>query len=114
MDLGSWLKASPMSFCTMDNAIWPPCDAIMSQCTIWTRICVLAHTPTTFSKFKLPASNEAATSASSRNKFDPHRSYTYETCGTYETDQKALDQTDAENCADLFRVHVLRRRDLIQ
>jgi len=38
---------------------------------------------------------------------------TYETCGTYETDQEALDQTDAENCADLFRVHVLRGRDLI-
>lgn len=59
-------------------------------------------------------SNEAATSASSKNKFDPRRAYAYETCGTYETDQKALDQTDAENRANLFRVHVLRGRDLIE
>jgi hypothetical protein len=39
---------------------------------------------------------------------------TYETCGTYETDQKALDQADAEDRADLFRVHLLRGRGLIE
>jgi hypothetical protein len=32
---------------------------------------------------------------------------------THETKQKALDQTDAENRSDLFRVHVLRGRGLI-
>ena len=30
--------------------------------------------------------------------------------GTYETNQEAVDQTDAEKRADLFRVHLLRRR----
>jgi uncharacterized membrane protein YcaP (DUF421 family) len=49
-----------------------------------------------------------------KKKFDPHRSSTYETDRTHETNQKALDQTDAENRADLFRVHVLRRRGLIE
>jgi len=34
--------------------------------------------------------------------------------GAHETNQKALDQADAENRADLFRVHLLRRRDLIE
>ncbi len=38
----------------------------------------------------------------------------YETHGTYETNKKAVDQTDAENRSDLFRVHVLRRRGLIE
>jgi len=42
----------------------------------------------------------------------PH--LTYETHGAHETNQKALDQADAENCADLFRVHVLRGRGLIE
>jgi hypothetical protein len=37
----------------------------------------------------------------------------YDTQGTYETNQKALGKTDAENRSDLFRVHLLRRRDLI-
>jgi hypothetical protein len=32
----------------------------------------------------------------------------------YETNQKAVDQTDVKNIADLFRVHLLRRRDLIE
>jgi len=34
--------------------------------------------------------------------------------GTYETNQKAVDQTDGEDRADLFRVHLLRRRGLIE
>ena len=33
--------------------------------------------------------------------------------GTYEESQEALDQTYAENRADLLRMHVLRRRGLI-
>jgi hypothetical protein len=32
----------------------------------------------------------------------------------YETNQKAVDQTGAENIADLFRVHLLRGCDLIE
>lgn len=32
----------------------------------------------------------------------------------YETDKKAVDQTDAKNPADLFRVHLLLRRGLIE
>lgn len=32
--------------------------------------------------------------------------------GTHETDQKEVDQADAQDRADLFRVHVLRRRGL--
>jgi hypothetical protein len=34
--------------------------------------------------------------------------------GIYEESQKALDQTDAQNRADLFRVHLLRGRGLIE
>jgi hypothetical protein len=34
--------------------------------------------------------------------------------GTYEAKQKALDQTDVQSDADLFRVHLLRRRGLIE
>ena len=34
--------------------------------------------------------------------------------GIHETDQKKVDQTDAEDRADLFRVHLLRRRSLIE
>jgi hypothetical protein len=34
--------------------------------------------------------------------------------GIYEAKEKALDQTDAQGRADLFRVHVLRRRGLIE
>jgi hypothetical protein len=33
--------------------------------------------------------------------------------GTYETNKEAVDQTDAEKRADLFRVHLLRRRGLM-
>jgi hypothetical protein len=44
----------------------------------------------------------------------PIAQLTYETSGTYETNQKAVDQTDAEKRADLFRVHLLRRRGLIE
>jgi len=36
------------------------------------------------------------------------------THGTHETDQKEVDQTDAEDRADLFRVHLLRRCGLIE
>jgi hypothetical protein len=36
------------------------------------------------------------------------------THGIYEAKQKALDQTYAQDRADLFRVHVLRRRGLIE
>jgi hypothetical protein len=32
---------------------------------------------------------------------------------TYETNKEAVDQTDAEKRADLFRVHLLRRRGLM-
>jgi hypothetical protein len=46
--------------------------------------------------------DEAATSASSKNKFDPIGPKTYESRGIYEAKQKALDQTDAQDCADLF------------
>ena len=38
----------------------------------------------------------------------------YDSYETYEANQKALDQADAENCADLFRVHLLRGRSLIE
>jgi hypothetical protein len=34
--------------------------------------------------------------------------------GTHETDQKEVDQTDAEDRADLFRVHLLRGCGLIE
>jgi hypothetical protein len=34
--------------------------------------------------------------------------------GIYETNQKALGQADAEKRSDLFRVHLLRRRGLIE
>ena len=33
---------------------------------------------------------------------------------TYETNKEAVDQTDAEDRSDLFRVHLLRRRGLIE
>ena len=39
---------------------------------------------------------------------------TYQKHGTHETDQKAVDQTDAEDRADLFRVHLLRGCSLIE
>jgi hypothetical protein len=39
---------------------------------------------------------------------------TYETDGIHETDQKEVDQTDAEDRADLFRVHLLRGCSLIE
>ena len=55
-----------------------------------------------------------ATSALSKNKFDPNGPKTYDTHGIYEEKQKALDQTDAQDRADLFRVHVLRGRGLIE
>jgi hypothetical protein len=32
---------------------------------------------------------------------------------TYETNKEEVDQTDAEKRADLFRVHLLRRRGLV-
>jgi hypothetical protein len=36
------------------------------------------------------------------------------THGIYETNKEAVGQTDAENRSDLFRVHLLRRRRLIE
>ena len=36
------------------------------------------------------------------------------THGIYETNKEAVGQTDAENRSDLFRVHLLRRRSLIE
>jgi hypothetical protein len=36
------------------------------------------------------------------------------THGIYETNKEAVGQTDAENRSDLFRVHLLRRRGLIE
>ena len=41
---------------------------------IWMKTCVLACTLTTFPVFELPTSNEAATSASSKNKLT-HMAY---------------------------------------
>jgi hypothetical protein len=38
----------------------------------------------------------------------------YESTGIYETNQKAVGQTSDENRSDLFRVHLLRRRGLIE
>ena len=81
---------------------------------IWRRTCVLARTPTTFPRFELPASNEVATSVSSKNNLTHTTHLTYETDGIHETDQKEVDQTDAEDRADLFRVHLLRGCSLIE
>jgi hypothetical protein len=50
----------------------------------------------------LPASNEAATSASSKINLTYIIHLTYESYGTHEANQKTLDQTKAENRADLF------------
>ena len=36
------------------------------------------------------------------------------THGIYETNKEAVGQADAENRSDLFRVHLLRRRSLIE
>jgi hypothetical protein len=48
----------------------------------------------------------------SKNNLTHMTRMTYD-CGFYETNQKTLDQTDAENRADFFRVHLLRWRGLI-
>src|SRR5437867_12669388 len=80
---------------------------------IWKRTCVLAHTSTTFPGVDSPAWNAAATSVLSRNNVTYTAILSYESRGIYETDQKAVDQTDVENRADLLRVHLLRGRDLI-
>ena len=39
---------------------------------------------------------------------------TYQKHATHETDQKEVGQTDAEDRADLFRVHLLRGCSLIE
>jgi len=43
----------------------------------------------------------------------PYGPYALREHRTYETNKKAVDQTDAENRSDLFRVHLLRRCGLI-
>ncbi len=43
----------------------------------------------------------------------PYGPYVLREHRTYETNKKAVDQTDAENRSDLFRVHLLRRGGLI-
>jgi hypothetical protein len=43
----------------------------------------------------------------------PYGQYVLREHRTYETNKKAVDQTDAKNRSDLFRVHLLRRRSLI-
>jgi hypothetical protein len=40
--------------------------------------------------------------------------HAYENHPIYETNKEAVDQADAENRSDLFRVHVLRGRGLIE
>jgi len=55
-----------------------------------------------------------ATSALLKNNLTQATHLTYQNHGTHETDQKAVDQTDAEDRADLFRVHLLRGCDLIE
>jgi len=44
----------------------------------------------------------------------PYGQYALREHGTYETNKKAVGQTDAENRSDLFRVHLLRRCGLIE
>src|SRR5206468_13071398 len=88
--------------------------ATTSQCTIWTRTCVLAHIPTNFPRSSLLASNAAAISASSKNNLTSTTHLTYDSYGTHETNQKTLDQTDAENRAHFLVVHMLRVRGVMQ
>lgn len=42
------------------------------------------------------------------------RTYALRDHGTYETNKEAVAQTDAEKRSDLFRMHLLRRRGLIE
>jgi hypothetical protein len=44
----------------------------------------------------------------------PYGPYALREHGTYETNKKAVGQTDAENRSDLFRMHLLRRCSLIE
>jgi hypothetical protein len=62
----------------------------------------------------LPAWNAAATLVLSKNNLTRATHLTYETHGIHETDQKEVDQTDAEDRAYLFRVHLLRGCSLIE
>jgi hypothetical protein len=73
----------------------------------------LTHTSMTFRKFESHAWNAAAISALLKNSLT-HMAHIPMRDGAHETNQKALDQADAENRADLFRVHVLRGRGLIE
>jgi len=72
------------------------------------------HTSTTYRKFGSPASNVAGTSVSLKNNLTDMAFHAYENHPIYETSKEAVDQTDAENRSDLFRVHVLRGRGLIE
>ena len=67
-----------------------------------------------FPAFELPAWNAAATSVLLKNKLTHTADLTYETHGLHEADQKEMGQTDAEERADLFRVHLLRGCSLIE
>ena len=55
-----------------------------------------------------------ATSVLLKNNLTQTTDLTYQNPGTHETEQKAVDQTDAEGRADLFRVHLLRGCSLIE
>src|SRR5262249_42039396 len=81
---------------------------------IWRRTCASARTLTIFPRFELPAWNAAATSVLLINDLTLAALLTYERRGIHETDKKEVDQTDAEDRADLFRVHLLRGCNLIE
>jgi len=65
-------------------------------------------------KFESHASNATGTSVSLKNNLTDMTFHAYENHPIYETNKEAVDQTDAENRSDLFRVHVLRGRGLIE
>jgi len=49
-----------------------------------------------------------------RSTISVERSEKSKYAGIYETNKEAVGQTDDENRSDLFRVHLLRRRGLIE
>src|SRR6476620_11164983 len=73
---------------------------------------VLCHA--TVSRASASWENAAATSVLPKNNLTRTTHLTYEIHRTHETDQKKVDQTDAEDRADLFRVHLIRRCGLIE
>src|SRR5438093_3834727 len=79
-----------MSSCAMASAISVLCGATTSQCTIWTRTCVLAHIPTNFPRSSLLASNAAATSASSKNNLTSTTHLTYDRSEEHTSELQSL------------------------